>query len=929
MKHSARPLVTAAFIAGWVTLWPAMAGAVDYLADAQRLMAAGDLPAARLQLRNAIKAQPMNAAAHYRLGQVDLQLGDAPAAEKEAQTAQEQGYDEAAALTLRASAYLNEGRYRDLLRDFPAGQGATDVAAATMTARGQAQLQLDHADLAADSFAEAHRLAPGAVAPLLGEAQVALINKDRATALQKVTAALQIDPASAEALQRQSSLLAEAGDKAGAIAAADKAVAAAPGQYAFRLDRAGLLIAFNQNTEARADVDAVLALAPGNARATYFRAVLLLRAGQYAAANADLDRLSSFISQYPGAYLVQALVKQQMGQTEQALDAATRYVGRSPGEPRGVLLLAELQMQSKRPDKAVETLTPLVDASTDNPAIYDLRGAALTRLGRLQDALRDYQKALALRPDDATLLSHVGAAELALNQTDGAASALGRSVSLAPAQPQTEALLAMAQLDAGRFDDAQKTIDQLRTQQGGTEAVGILAGGVDLAQFNLPAAQQAFEAVLHEHPDSVAARLSLARVALLQGRDADVASLMGEVLQREPAREPVVTDLTAQLLRQGKTADAVSVLERAHAAAPANPRFLARLGGLYISTGEPQKALALATSPDGQPAPNGVAAVPALLVKAEAQLALKQIDAARDTYRQVLAIDHTILFARLQLVRLLMVADDKAGAQMVVQEGLQADPQNEQLLQASVEVDAKGGGLDGALASAAKLNQDPTHQPASFALQGDLYMGAKRFDDAARAYATSLKSTPSLRLALRLARAQLAAGHADQAAQGMRDWLAQHPGDLEAEQVLSDLDITARRLPSAKALLTDLLAKRPNDAKVLNNLAWIDQQSRDPQAALLAQRAYQLAPGPQTADTWGYILATGGGGDHGVSLLRLATLQAPGDPAMQYHLAVAYQAAGQPAEAVKVLTPLIAGPAEFTERPQARQLLTTLAPSKP
>ena len=940
MTRRPRGCATAFLVA---LLWPAAAGAADYLGEAARLTSIGNLPAARLVLRKAVQADPENAAAHYRLGMIDLQLGDPEAAEKEGRHAQEAGYELAATRSLLTSAYLNEGRARDLLRDFPDGQDKPAVAAVTAVARGKAQMLLDHADAAERSFAEARRLAPGSAAPLLAEAQLASSRGDMASTARKIDAALALDPGSAEALQLRAALLTAKGDAAPAIAASDQAVAAAPGQYAFRLDRAGVLIAFDQNQRAQADVDAVLSSMPGNARAIYYRVILLMRTGQFVAANADLDRLSTFISQYPGAYLVQAVVKQQVGQTAQALDAAIRYVARSPGDPRGVVLLAQMQIKAKRPAKALEVLTPPAEAGSADPAIYDLRGTALCLLGRPADALIDYRKALALRADP-VLFAHLGAAQLALRQADAAIASLQHSVRLAPAQPQTEALLTSLLLDAGSFDAAGQMIDQIRTQQGSSETVGILTGDLHVARFDLPGARQAFEAVLQEHPDSVPARLALARVALLQGRTDDRISLLGAVLRRAPALEPAVDQLADLLLHRGRTADATGVLERAHAAAPADPRFTVRLASLAIAAGDAQKAMTLVSRRPGDPPeqaaadmPVDASTVPLLMVEAVAQTALKQPEAAQATYRRLLAADPSLTLARIRLTRLLLPAQP-AAARAVLEDGLAADPQNEQLLRNIVDLDGGGSGsaggsnatpaaepTDAALASASRLAQDPVHQPASLTLTGDLYMSARRFDEAARAYAAPMHDAPSTRLAIRLALARDAAGHAGQAEKELHDWLAQHPDDLDAERLLSDLEIDARNLVSAKVLLSDLVARRPDDSVLLNNLAWVDQQTQDPQAIILAQRAYRLAPGAQTADTLGTIMTARHEGDAGVSLLQLATLQAPNQPAMKYHLALAYQTAGQPALAVKLLTPLVADPADFADKPKARQLLAALS----
>jgi cellulose synthase operon protein C len=209
--------------------WSAPSWAADYLADAKKFLAAGDLRSAQIQLRNAVRSSPDDAAAHFELGRVALQLGDPAAAEKEGRKAQELGYDPAAAVNLLTRVYFAQGRARDFLHDFPAGQGTTGAQVATLIGRGLAQLQLDQSDEAAASLAEAKRLAPQSVDVLMAEAQLALRRRDMAGAEEKVKAALAIDPKSPEALERQVAILTAKGDQAGALAVADQAVAAAPG----------------------------------------------------------------------------------------------------------------------------------------------------------------------------------------------------------------------------------------------------------------------------------------------------------------------------------------------------------------------------------------------------------------------------------------------------------------------------------------------------------------------------------------------------------------------------------------------------------------------------------------------------------------------------------------------------------------------------
>ncbi|MBV9777529.1 MAG: tetratricopeptide repeat protein, partial [Acetobacteraceae bacterium] len=100
-------------------------------------------------------------------------------------------------------------------------------------------------------------------------------------------------------------------------------------------------------------------------------------------------------------------------------------------------------------------------------------------------------------------------------------------------------------------------------------------------------------------------------------------------------------------------------------------------------------------------------------------------------------------------------------------------------------------------------------------------------------------------------------------------------------------------------------------------------QLRDnPQARPLAERAYLLAPNPQSADTLGWILARGGDPARALALLRQAATS--GDPRIAYHLAVALNDLGQKEDAAKLLSKVADAPGDFTEKTDARALLSRL-----
>src|SRR5260370_24597497 len=79
----------AMLVAALVACCDVTAQAADYLAEAQQMLAKGDLRGAQIQLRNAVRNSPASGMAHYRLAVTDLKLGDAAAPEKEAPAARE------------------------------------------------------------------------------------------------------------------------------------------------------------------------------------------------------------------------------------------------------------------------------------------------------------------------------------------------------------------------------------------------------------------------------------------------------------------------------------------------------------------------------------------------------------------------------------------------------------------------------------------------------------------------------------------------------------------------------------------------------------------------------------------------------------------------------------------------------------------------
>jgi putative PEP-CTERM system TPR-repeat lipoprotein len=915
MRYRTVGLIAAA---GWLSLLPLIAHADD-LADARKAIQKGDLRAAQIDLRNAVRSDPQNAEAHYWLGRVSLDLGDAVAAEREARAAKDRGLDPHRALPLLGQTLLAQRKFNDLLNELQTTGKDPLLDADILVSRGYAELGLQDTEKAKAAFALAEQTAPNAVGPLLASARLLASNGDLEGARGKIDRALNAQPKSTDARLAKAEILKTKGDMAAALSVLDQMLTDEPGNPRALLDRAQLLIITRKPDKAKADIDAVLKATPGNVQATYLMAVMQVEMKDYKAGDATLDKINAYIARIPRAYFLQAVIKEQLGQNAQAEEAIRHYIARASNDLGAYKLLARLQFAKRRPDLAADTLSKVAESGHGDAETYDLLGRAYAAAGRADDSVKAFQKAEAMAPNDVGVQTRLASARMGAGEPNAAMGDLEHALQLAPTAPQVGEALFFAALATGNLDKAAQAIDQVRSAQGDTPVVENLEGLLKLANLDLEGGRAKFADILTKHPDFLPAQINMARVVAMQGKSADAEQILSGILSKAPASEPALTMLTSQYMQTNRLPQAIALIEAAHKAEPANSRILVSLGELNIRAGKPADALAIVNKEK-----NVDNSIDLLSLKAVAFMALGQKDQASDTYNQILKVDPTVLAARRALESLMVQAGDYEHARNLIKEGMAASPRNYQLYQDYVMVDLKAGGVDTAVATAKQLvQQDRDFQPAR-ALNGDVYMAADRPADAVQAYQDALTTGPNQMLQQRLIGALLRTGQSDAALKAAADWAAKHPDDLVDLEQLADLEILAKKYDAASEHLRQLLAKKPHDPVALNNLAWVYSLQGDKRAEGLAQQAYILSPGGQTADTLGWILVSNGHVDQGAPLLRQAAAQSGSDPRVLYHFAVALKDTGQKDEAVKLLNAVVANKAQFDEKADAQKLLDEL-----
>ena len=915
-------VVLALLAGGGGVVWFKFMRPVDAFAAAKTAMDKGDLRAAQIDLRNTVRNDPNNAEAHFRLGVVQLRMGDPVSAERSLRQARDNGFDPRPITPLLAQTYMAQGKFKELLRDFPIASAAPDQAAAMLVMRGTSHMQLGEMDPAYEAFLEAEKAAPAAIEPLISTARILIARRDFPGAEARVDRALTLNAKSAEALVLKGQLLNLRGDRRNALSALDSAVIQAPGMLAARLERANLLVALGDDAKAKEDVNTVLRMEPRSAGGIYLQAVLAARAREFPAADAALTQISNLLPRFPRGYYFLGVVKFQLGQAEQALDAANKFVARNPLDIDGIKLLARIHATGQRPTEAIQLVTKAIaDGVVADAELLDALARAYAQDGQRQRALEIFEQAVKLAPDNADIITRLAAIRLGMGDAAGAARDLETSLELSPRKVESSEALVVAALAAGNVDLAAAALERAKQAGLKSENIAVMEGLVLAGQLRFDAARTAYINALREYPGSLRARFNLARLALMHARAPEAEQYLIEILRQEPANEQALSTLVNLFLADGRGPRAVAFAEAGRAAAPANFTLAAMLADLYIRTNEPRRALNMIEAQQKELA----APAPALiLARARAQVALGLLREAQEGFRIILATNPNDIGARRALVDIMLRDNSGESARGLLRDGLAATPGNAALLQTLIAIDLREGGPEKALATLAELRRDPANVAGTIGVRGDILMTTNRFVEAAAAHIEDMQVGARTDLVLRGFAALTAARRPADAARLLTEWLEKTPDDINVRMTLISHEITEKRFPEAEKLLTDLLEKDPANAIGLNNLAWLYHLKNDPRARHTAHRAWLLAPSAQISDTLGWILTGQGEAVSALPLLRQAARELPGEANVQYHLAVALSETGNRDEAITILRPLLAANITFEEKEDAARLMEKL-----
>ncbi|MEW6118668.1 MAG: XrtA/PEP-CTERM system TPR-repeat protein PrsT [Pseudomonadota bacterium] len=861
-----------------------------YYEDALVRMEKGDAKGAIVQLKNALQQDSKMLPALVLLGDAYLKTGAPLGAERVLADAERLGADRSQIIAMQVETYSLLGRNRELLERFSPEGLPAGVKYKVLVARAYAQMDLGEEKAAIQSLEEARRIDPNAAAALvaqsLGHMRQGQFDQAESLARQAITR----NPTDPAGWNMKGSIAHARGDAKGALADYAKALSLDPDYHEVLIARASLLIDLGRDAEAARDVTILNKTYTSDPRSAYLKALLAGRQGKEAevkaallSATGALDALPiEAVIARPQLALLGGVAHYSLAQYQKAKTYLGHFLKKSPQHMGARKIYTGILLAEKDYANAIAFLEGPARARPNDPQALSMLASAYMALGQHTRAVSLLREADELSdgrsPDIAT---NFGLSLIGTGQDDLALVQLQKAYAAAPGVSRTGIPLATLYLKKQQIRPALQILEVVtRNEPRNLGALNLLAVAKTQAK-DLAGARKIYEQILAIDRRYTPAALNLARLDRAGNKHEEARRRLLALQKVQPKNLDVLYELAQVELSLNRPQEAIRVLEKARVL---NPQSLApnlMLVDLYLRLGDRQKALTIAKDTQAGNREN----LQALATLGRAYLAVGNRGLARENFRRLTQLAGFNAdwqqFAAVNLMR----AGDPESARYSLDKALLSKPGYLPALLLRAELEVAAGKYDAAEGQAQSLLAQHPREADVHRLMGMIAVKRQRPEEAAAAFAQAFALKKTSANAIDLHNAYSLSGKSEKARSFLQEWVAAHPADAAARRVLATALDRAGRLDEARKHYEILVRQQPDNAAVLNELAYLLLKQRKPGALALAEKAYGLVPdNASIADTYGWALVEAGQIDKGLRYLREAQVRAPDHPEIRAHL---------------------------------------------
>lgn len=806
----------------------------QYVERAREAQAKGEVRSSVINLKNALQQNPANAEARALLGQIYVEIGDGPAAEKELRQALERGMPVESLATPLAKSLLLQGKYAELLNM------QVDMAQLHAQAKADYQALVGRAYLAQDQLAEAASLFNGALATkpdapmaLLGKALLAARRGEWDDARRWNQQALSVAPKFAEGWSLQGVLERRAVNLDKAQQAFAQAIASSPFNNGwYRLQRALVCLELKDYQCAEKEAQALRRISPTYRGVAYVQGRIHFDQRRFPEAQTAFEQ--ELKNNQKDIYTLYFLALTHLAQNQplQAEDYLKQMAALAPEAEQITKRLAQLYLQNQDFGRAGALLQEVLKRSPDDPEAIGMTGLLHLAQGEPDQGVDYVKKAAELQPKDAPARLRLGLALLEKGDSDQGIQELQNAIKLDPQLQQADIALILGYLNARRYDKALEAADALAAKQPSNPAPQNLRGLIYQRQGNIPQARAAFEQALKLQPTFSPTAISLAQLDVQAGDRPAAEARYRRVLEQDQDNLAAMLGLAELSWQAGQGEQAIAWLKKAVERQPASAPAGLALTQAYLSRNEPAEALEAVrrlrdANPDNPLVQRGLGLT---------QLTVGQVAEAQGSFQKLLELQPKSPEAWQLLATAQRQAGDVRSAAASMDKALSLQPDYFPAVVAKIELQIQARQFDKALAGARTMQAKYPEQAAGYRLEGDAYLEQGNFPKAIAAYRAAHAKAGDRASLLRLSNAQWRAGDHEAVVSALRSWLAAHPQDTPTRVQLAQYLRQAGRPAEAVAEL----ANRPEqEAATPPGQGNVNQQSAGvTQADILLNQTY-------------------------------------------------------------------------------------------
>ena len=892
------------------------------LASSRDYLAKNDSKAAVIQLKNALQKDPNLGEARFLLGSALLESGDLNGAVLELRKALELKHSPDAVVPVLTRAMLGSGQAQKVIDEFgKTTLSAGEPQAALKTSLSAASAALGKAEDTKRLLMESLAADPNYLPARLAEVRLTAATGDLAGATDKVDTLLAKHPNNAEALFLKAGLLGAEGKLAEALAMYQKTIQVKPSYLLAHAAVISIQLREKKLDEATKQLEQLKGVAPKHPQTYLLDAQVNYQKKDFKTAREATQQLMRIAPNHAGALQMAGAVEFQLQSYQQAETYLTKALQISPGLTLARRLLVASHLRSGQAAKAVEALQPVLKYIDNDSALLTLAGEAYLQSGDPDKAASYFEKASKLEPGNAAKKTSLAIAHIAQGNSESAFQEL-EQLSESDSGITADLALVASHLRNNQLEKALKAIDQIEKKQPNNPATYNLRGQTLLAKKDLAGARKSFEKALSINPTFYPAVATLAGLDVQENKPKDAQKRFENLLTAEPKNAQAMLALAQLKATQGEAPAEISALiEKAISAAPTavGPRLA--LIQFHLQNKDNKRALSAAND-----AHSSIPDKPEILdALGKTQQLSGDLNQALTTYAKLATLQPASPLPYMRIADVHFANKNPGEGEKNLKKALAIKPDLLEVQRVLIQLAVQNKNAGEAQQIAATVQKQRPKEAAGYVFEGDIHAAGGSLAKATEAYRNGLKQTGAPELAVKLNGAMVAAGNTAEAEKMAGEWLKSHPKDVVFRLYMGDLASARKNYAQAATHYQSALALQPNNALILNNLAWASNQTGSPKALEYAEKANQLAPNqPAFMDTLAMILAAKGDTSQAVKLLRKAMEMAPQAASIQLNLAKVLIKANNKAEARIELEALAKLGDKFPAHAEVTDLLKTL-----